>query len=129
MRRPEQRPREKDTSRAQPPSSKHPPPQPSGRHQYKTSHSRRLTIAERVLRRLEIYPPPPRPRPGQECLYRVRARLTWLLEQMMYVSGETAEASVETTGIIEDIVRQQVIELVGTFPLFPPARSAHAAAP
>lgn len=32
--------------------------------------------------------------------------------QMMYVSGETAEPSVETTGIIEDIVRQQVIELV-----------------
>ncbi|KAK4080386.1 hypothetical protein Trihar35433_1491 [Trichoderma harzianum] len=31
---------------------------------------------------------------------------------MMYVSGETAEPSVETTGIIEDIVRQQVIELV-----------------
>jgi len=36
----------------------------------------------------------------------------WLIEQMMYVSGETAEPSVETTGIIEDIVRQQVIELV-----------------
>jgi hypothetical protein len=32
--------------------------------------------------------------------------------QMMYVSGETAEPSVETTSIIEDIVRQQVIELV-----------------
>lgn len=69
------------------------------------------------------------PMPGKESLYRFRARLTWLLEQMMYVSGETAEASVETTGIIEDIVRQQVIELVCTFPLFPAARSAHAAAP
>lgn len=33
-------------------------------------------------------------------------------QQMMYVSGETTEPSVETTGIIEDIVRQQVIELV-----------------
>lgn len=32
--------------------------------------------------------------------------------QMMYVSGETGEPSVETTGIIEDIVRQQVIEIV-----------------
>jgi hypothetical protein len=32
--------------------------------------------------------------------------------QMMYVSGETTEPSVETTSIIEDIVRQQVIELV-----------------
>lgn len=30
----------------------------------------------------------------------------------MYVSGETGEPSVETTSIIEDIVRQQVIELV-----------------
>jgi transcription initiation protein SPT3 len=33
--------------------------------------------------------------------------------QMMYVSGETAEASPETTGMIEEIVRQQVIEMVG----------------
>lgn len=32
--------------------------------------------------------------------------------QMMYVSGETAEASPETTGMIEEIVRQQVIEMV-----------------
>lgn len=32
--------------------------------------------------------------------------------QMMYVSGETAEPSLETTGIIEDIVRQQVVEIV-----------------
>jgi hypothetical protein len=30
----------------------------------------------------------------------------------MYVSGETGEPSVETTSIIEDIVRGQVIELV-----------------
>ena len=30
----------------------------------------------------------------------------------MYVSGETAEASAETTGMIEEIVRQQVIEMV-----------------
>jgi hypothetical protein len=34
------------------------------------------------------------------------------ISQMMFVSGETAEPSIETTGIIEDIVRQQVIELV-----------------
>ena len=33
---------------------------------------------------------------------------------MMYVSGETAEASAETTGMIEEIVRQQVIEMVCT---------------
>lgn len=36
----------------------------------------------------------------------------YLALQMMYVSGETGEPSVETTGIIEDIVRQQVIEIV-----------------
>jgi hypothetical protein len=35
-----------------------------------------------------------------------------LLMKMMYVSGETAEASPETTGMIEEIVRQQVIEMV-----------------
>lgn len=31
---------------------------------------------------------------------------------MMYVSGETAEPSHETTGMVEEIVRQQVIEMV-----------------
>ena len=43
----------------------------------------------------------------------------------MYVSGETAEPPIETTGIMEDIVRQQVVELVsnhrtciGVFALF-----------
>ncbi|KAK2591800.1 Transcription initiation protein spt3 [Conoideocrella luteorostrata] len=36
------------------------------------------------------------------------------ISQMMYVSGETGEPSVETTSIIEDIVRQQVIELLRT---------------
>lgn len=40
---------------------------------------------------------------------------------MMYVSGETGEPSVETTSIIEDIVRQQVIELVSkSIALIPP---------
>lgn len=32
--------------------------------------------------------------------------------KMMYVSGETAEPSAETTGMVEEIVRQQVIEMV-----------------
>ena len=32
---------------------------------------------------------------------------------MMYVSGETAEPSVDTTSMIEEIVRQQVVEIVG----------------
>jgi hypothetical protein len=39
-------------------------------------------------------------------------RLTILLKKMMYVSGETAEPSPETTGMVEEIVRQQVIEMV-----------------
>jgi hypothetical protein len=42
-----------------------------------------------------------------------------LIEQMMYVSGETGEPSTETTGMIEEIVRQQVVEIVSTlFHLF-----------
>lgn len=36
------------------------------------------------------------------------------IEQMMYVSGETGEPSAETTGMIEEIVRQQVVEIVST---------------
>ncbi|KAJ5082338.1 SAGA complex subunit spt3 [Penicillium argentinense] len=32
--------------------------------------------------------------------------------QMMFVSGETAEPSIETTSLIEDITRQQVIEIL-----------------
>ncbi|VBB84089.1 Putative Protein SPT3 [Podospora comata] len=35
-----------------------------------------------------------------------------IVTKMMYVSGETGEPSAETTGIIEDIVRQQVIEIL-----------------
>ena len=34
------------------------------------------------------------------------------ITKMMFVSGETAEPSTETTWIIEEIVRQQVIEIV-----------------
>ena len=34
------------------------------------------------------------------------------IKQMMFVSGETGEPSAETTGIIEEIVRQQVVEIV-----------------
>ena len=38
--------------------------------------------------------------------------LTNLIHQMMFVSDETAEPSVETTTLIEEITRQQVIEIV-----------------
>lgn len=48
------------------------------------------------------------------------ARFTNNVRQMMYVSGETGEPSVETTSIIEDIVRQQVIHMVShCYPLAP----------
>ncbi|KAF6837050.1 saga-like transcriptional regulatory complex subunit spt3 [Colletotrichum musicola] len=52
------------------------------------------------------------PRVGGKLRHGFHDRLTDLLKKMMYVSGETAEPSVETTSIIEDIVRQQVIELL-----------------
>ena len=35
-----------------------------------------------------------------------------MITQMMFVSGEEAEPSVQTTTIIEEIVREQVVELV-----------------
>lgn len=41
-----------------------------------------------------------------------KTNLTNLLRQMMFVSGETAEPSPETTTLIEEIVRQQVVEIV-----------------
>lgn len=41
-----------------------------------------------------------------------RAQLKAKIVQMMFVSGETAEPSPETTTLIEEIVRQQVIEMV-----------------
>lgn len=47
-----------------------------------------------------------------ETLEDFRCRLTKKIKQMMYVSGETAEPSTETTGMVEEIVRQQVIEMV-----------------
>jgi hypothetical protein len=41
-----------------------------------------------------------------------REHIADIVYQMMYVSGETGEPSSETTGMIEEIVRQQVIEIV-----------------
>lgn len=41
-------------------------------------------------------------------------RLTTAFQKMMYVSGETAEASPETTYLIEEIVREQVVEMVSS---------------
>lgn len=39
--------------------------------------------------------------------------LTAAIRQMMFVSGETADPSIETTGMIEEIVHEQVVEMVG----------------
>ena len=36
-----------------------------------------------------------------------------LFEQMMFVSGETGEPAVETTTLIEEVVRRQVHSMVG----------------
>jgi hypothetical protein len=41
-----------------------------------------------------------------------KLRLIKWLGQMMFVSGETAEPSPETTWMIEEIVREQVVEMV-----------------
>lgn len=75
-----------------------------------------------------VAPPaaPPTPKPTaddgddelDESWHEFMDRFVNTIRQMMYVSGETAEPPVETTSIIEDIVRQQVIELVGR-PRFP----------
>jgi hypothetical protein len=37
-----------------------------------------------------------------------------MITQMMFVSGETGEPSAETTTIIEEIVREQVVEMVSS---------------
>lgn len=41
-----------------------------------------------------------------------RRKITDKLLKMMFVSGETAEPSIETTTVIEDITREQVLEIV-----------------
>jgi hypothetical protein len=41
-----------------------------------------------------------------------KKELMFRVQQMMFVSGETGDPSPETTGMIEEIVRQQVVEIV-----------------
>jgi hypothetical protein len=38
------------------------------------------------------------------------------IQQMMFVNGETCDPPVETTSLIEDIVRSQVVEMVSVDP-------------
>ena len=49
------------------------------------------------------------PRP---CGFNMLEMQELIEEQMMFVSGETVEPSTETTGIIEELVRAQVIEML-----------------
>ena len=44
-----------------------------------------------------------------------KQKLTSYFRQMMFVSGETAEPSPETTGMIEELVKQQVMEMVSFY--------------
>lgn len=48
----------------------------------------------------------------EETIEECHGRLIQVLSQMMFVSGEQAEPSAETTYLIEEIVREQVIEMV-----------------
>lgn len=47
-----------------------------------------------------------------ESFREYRTHLTDIFGKMMFVSGETAEASAETTWLIEEIVREQVVHMV-----------------
>ncbi|OJD18954.1 hypothetical protein AJ78_01066 [Emergomyces pasteurianus Ep9510] len=49
---------------------------------------------------------------GEDFFEEPKSEPTNIFAQMMFVSGETAEPSAETTTLIEEIVRQQVIEML-----------------
>lgn len=53
--------------------------------------------------------------PMEETMEDFKQRLIHWIGQMMFVSGETAEPSPETTWMIEEIVREQVVEMVCHF--------------
>ena len=55
--------------------------------------------------------PPSLDSDGEETTEEFKSRLTYVLGQMMFVSGETAEPGPETTWMIEEIVREQVVEM------------------
>lgn len=68
-----------------------------------------------------------------ESMEDFKQRLIYVLGQMMFVSGETAEPSPETTWMIEEIVREQVVEMVSclitrsrsAYPNFPTAYTSN----
>jgi hypothetical protein len=73
---------------------------------------RRIDVIERILRELPFAIDFDNPDQEEESMDNFQIKLIRHLKQMMYVSGETAEPSHETTGMVEEIVRQQVIEMV-----------------
>ncbi|KIW37592.1 uncharacterized protein PV06_10236 [Exophiala oligosperma] len=56
--------------------------------------------------------PPDHDENDTETMGEYKQRLIHWIEQMMFVSGETAEPSAETTWMIEEIVREQVVEML-----------------
>ena len=73
---------------------------------------RRIDVLERILREHPFAIDFDNPDQEEESMVNFQIKLIGHLKQMMYVSGETAEPSPETTGMVEEIVRQQVIEMV-----------------
>jgi hypothetical protein len=73
---------------------------------------RRIDFLERILRERPFAIDFDNPDQEEESMDIFQIKLIGHLKQMMYVSGETAEPSHETTGMVEEIVRQQVIEMV-----------------
>jgi hypothetical protein len=73
---------------------------------------RRIDVLERILREHPFAIDFDNPDQEEESMVIFQIKLIGHLKQMMYVSGETAEPSPETTGMVEEIVRQQVIEMV-----------------
>lgn len=59
--------------------------------------------------------PPDHDENDTETMGEYKQRLIHWIEQMMFVSGETAEPSAETTWMIEEIVREQVVEMVSLY--------------
>jgi hypothetical protein len=64
-------------------------------------------------------PSPTTPKPIKTLAEKDKFKYKVEIQQMMFVSGETGEPSPETTGIIEEMVRGQVIEMVAS-PSRPP---------
>ena len=71
-------------------------------------------IDDYVFEPLPELPPAPK---HIESLEEYKEYLANRIGQMMFVSGETAEPSTETTWLIEEIVREQVIHMVSKSPI------------